>query len=89
MESTSDSAQPEARPSQDVWGGGPPEAAGVEIRSVAPGSRLRLADGSIVEVTDNPGDGYWVVVRYLSSVDGTAPGKQDLVFYQDVVGKAD
>ena len=88
--SSSDAPGGDPERSGDIWGGGPPEAAGIEVRTVEPGSRFKLADGSIVEVTANPGDGYWIVARYLSSPAGASQaGKEEPVFYQDIVGRAD
>jgi hypothetical protein len=58
----------------------------VNIRTLAPGTRVALVDGSEVEIIDNPADGVWVFARYLSSPrDPALVGQEEMVFAQDVV----
>ena len=55
----------------------------VMLQKLDSGTRIRLRSGAIVEVTDNPRDGSWIYVRYL-----TAPGSigaEELVFAEDVM----
>ena len=54
---------------------------------VAAGARLKLADGSVADVIDNPGDGVWVFCRFLSHSDPAklAEGSEHPVFVHDVV----
>lgn len=51
------------------------------------GDRLRLSDGSVVEVTANPRDGVWLFCTYLSSDDASLVGATEQPVYgSDVVG---
>ena len=68
---------------------GAPEANGVEVRTVSPGTKLRLTDGSIVEVTQNPEDGYWIIARYIESPEEPSRvGSEDTVFWSDILTRA-
>lgn len=42
-----------------------------ELQAVAPGAKLRLKDGTSVQVTENPGDGIWLFCKSLDA-DGEA-----------------
>lgn len=67
------------------------ESRSVNLVAVSPGTRLVLADGSVVEVLENPGDGTWVFCRPVAGPDGapaTAEGEQP-VFAPDVIGLAE
>lgn len=58
------------------------ERKSINLLDLGVGSRLSLADGSLVEVVDNPRDGTWVMCRDL----GAPPGTKDVpVFANDVV----
>lgn len=59
---------------------GPPE-----LRTLALGSKLRLAGGITAEVVANPHDAVWVFVRYLSSPDPSRVGSEEMVFAGDVL----
>jgi len=39
---------------------------GFEVRTLEPGTRMELRDGSIVTVVENPHDGVWVVCQGVS-----------------------
>jgi hypothetical protein len=36
------------------------------IRHLAPGTRLKLTDGGLAEIRENPRDGTWLIVRRLA-----------------------
>ena len=58
----------------------------VNIRDLAPGTRIALVDGAEAEIVSNPADGVWVFARYLSSPDDPARvGSEDMIFAQDIV----
>jgi len=59
----------------DGWSGQPGR---VNLREIAPGAWLKLRNGRIVQVLDNPQDGMWVVVREQEEGEG-------YVFVEDVV----
>ena len=61
-------------------------SAPINIRDLAPGSSVVLADGAEAEIIDNPGDGIWLFARYLSSPrDPTLVGQEEMIFAQTVV----
>jgi len=58
----------------------------INIRDLAPGTRVALVDGAEAEIIDNPADGVWVFARYLSSPrDPALVGQEEMVFAQDVL----
>ena len=60
-------------------------AGGPLLREVPVGTKLWLKDDSLVEITGNPGNGGWVLVRYLESPSGSpAVGEEEWLFYIDV-----
>ena len=62
----------------------------INVRLLEPGTRVALADGSIVEIVSNPKDGIWVFARYLASPrDVALVGTEDMIFAQDVVETRD
>ena len=58
----------------------------INIRDLAVGAHIKLANGDEAEVVDNPGDGVWLFARYLSSAgDPAIIGTEEMIFAQDVV----
>ncbi|MBV8491904.1 MAG: hypothetical protein JO162_00330 [Alphaproteobacteria bacterium] len=58
----------------------------VNIRELAPGTQITLADGAVAEIVSNPADGVWVFARYLQSPrDAALVGQEEMIFAQDVV----
>src|SRR5260370_22695595 len=58
----------------------------INIRALAPGTRITLADGAEAEIVSNPADGVWLFARYLFSPrDPSLIGQEDMVFAADVV----
>ena len=58
----------------------------INVRTLAPGTSVVLADGAVAEIVSNPGDGVWVFARYVSSpADPAQVGQEDMIFAQDVV----
>ena len=58
----------------------------VNIRRLAAGTRVSLANGAEVEIISNPEDGIWIFGRYLSSAEDPAlAGQQEMIFAADVV----
>jgi len=58
----------------------------INIRALAPGSRIVLADGAEAEIVSNPADGVWLFGRYLSSPrDPALIGEEEMIFAADVV----
>ena len=58
----------------------------VNTRLLAPGARIALVDGAVVEIVSNPMDGVWVFARCLSAPDDPARvGAEEMIFAQDIV----
>jgi hypothetical protein len=58
----------------------------INIRTLAPGTRIVLADGAVAEIVSNPADGVWLFARYLESPrDPALVGEEDMIFAQDVI----
>src|SRR6266850_6978829 len=58
----------------------------VNIRQIAPGTKIALVNGAVAEIVSNPADGVWVFARYLSSPrDPALIGQEEMIFAQDVV----
>ncbi len=52
------------------------------IQHLPPGTRLKLADGGIAELRENPHDGTWLIVRRLAP----DPASEDeLLIVDDIV----
>ena len=55
-------------------------------RDLPVGARVKRKDGAILEVTGNPGDGAWLLVRVVEDPhDPSIVGQEDMVFFTDVV----
>ena len=58
----------------------------INIRNLAPGTRIVTGDGDVAEVVSNPADGVWLFARYLESQrDPSLIGQEEMIFAQDVV----
>ena len=58
----------------------------IDVTAVAVGTKLKLADGVVAEVTENMEDGQWLQVRYLESPGRPAEvGAVELCHAQDIV----
>ena len=51
------------------------------IQHLKPGTRLKLHDGGLAEVCENPHDGTWLLVRRLPAQDGA---EDELLFIDDI-----
>ena len=61
-------------------------SAPINVRGLAPGTSVVLADGAEAEIVTNPGDGVWLLARYLSSPrDPALVGQEEMIFAPDVV----
>lgn len=57
----------------------------VNVRLLAPGTRIALVDGATAEVTANPADGVWLFARLLAVPgDPARVGSEEMIFAQDV-----
>lgn len=61
----------------------------VNVRLLAPGTRIVLADGATAEITANPADGVWLFARLLTAPgDPSRVGSEEMIFAQDVAAIA-
>ena len=61
-------------------------SAPINVRDLAPGTSVMLADGAVAEIVSNPGDGMWLFARYLTAPrDPTLVGQEEMIFAPDVV----
>jgi hypothetical protein len=59
--------------------------AAIIYRDLPVGARVKRRDGAILEVTGNPGDGAWLLVRVVEDPnDPSQVGQEDMVFFTDV-----
>jgi hypothetical protein len=63
---------------------------GINLLHLEPGARLRLADGAVVELIENPRDGSWLLCRYVSHPTGASmPGDEEhMIFVRDIAARA-
>jgi hypothetical protein len=58
----------------------------IDVTSIKAGTRLKLGDGVVAEVTENMEDGQWLQVRYLESPGRPAEvGTVELCHAQDII----
>lgn len=38
----------------------------LNLMDLMPGMRIRLADGAVAQVVENPQDGSWIICRYIA-----------------------
>ena len=51
------------------------------IQHLNPGTHLRLTDGEVAEIRENPRDGTWLIVRRLAPKPGT---EDELLIVDDI-----
>ena len=52
------------------------------IQHLAPGTRLKLTDGSTAEIRENPHDGTWLIVGRLPAAEASDGG--DLIHIDEI-----
>ena len=58
----------------------------INVRTLAPGTSIVLADGAVAEIVSNPADGVWLFARYIEAPrDPALVGQEEMIFAQDVV----
>jgi hypothetical protein len=58
----------------------------VILRELPVGTKVKLRDGAVAEITANPQDGAWVFVRYLESPkDPSKVDSEDMAFCTEVI----
>ena len=60
----------------------------VAIQELEPGMRILLRGDVLAEVTENPRDGMWIVVRYLETPAGAVAGERiEMAAADDVLAR--
>jgi hypothetical protein len=54
----------------------------IAVQHLEPGTKIKLRDGAIVEIDENPRDGTWLMVHYL---DDPAAPRKELAHADDVL----
>ena len=58
----------------------------VDLQDLAEGTKVRLRNGAIAEVTANPRDGGWIFIRIVEHPEDPAKvGEEDMAFCTDVL----
>jgi hypothetical protein len=58
------------------------------FRDLPVGGKVKLTNGAIAEITGNPNDGAWLMIKYLSHPEASQVGQDDMVFFVDVESMA-
>jgi hypothetical protein len=59
------------------------QASMLAIQHLPPGTRLKLTDGGLAEIRENPRDGTWLIVRRLTP----EPGPEDELLIVDDIAE--
>ncbi|HYM71617.1 MAG TPA: hypothetical protein VET89_01455 [Stellaceae bacterium] len=51
------------------------------IQHLPPGTKLKLTDGNLAEISENPRDGTWLLIRRLPVQDGA---DDELIIVDDI-----
>ena len=55
------------------------------FRDLPEGAKVRLKNGAVAEITGNPRDGAWLLIRFVEHPeDPSLVGQDDMVFFVDV-----
>ena len=58
----------------------------INVLTLEPGMRVRVAGDALAEIVANPRDGVWLLVRYLAAPGNPDQvGTEDMVFAEDVL----
>jgi hypothetical protein len=58
---------------------------GIEVwRNLPEGASVTLLNGAVGEITGNPRDGNWVLVKFESHPDASKVGQEEYVFFNEV-----
>ena len=60
---------------------------GLNVRTMADGTRVETTDGATAEVVSNPHDGIWLLIRYITNPeDPSLEGTEDMLWVDNVAG---
>ena len=57
------------------------------FRDLPVGAKIKLKNGAVAEITGNPRDGAWLLIRFVEHPENPSlVGEDDMVFFVDVEG---
>ena len=57
------------------------------FRDLPVGAKVKLKNGAVAEITGNPRDGAWLLIRFVEHPENPSlVGEDDMVFFVDVEG---
>ena len=57
------------------------------FRDLPVGAKIKLKNGAVAEITGNPRDGAWLLIRFVEHPENPSMvGEDDMVFFVDVEG---
>lgn len=60
----------------------------LNIRELEAGDRINIENGGTAEIVENPRDGVWLIVRYLTYPgDDSKEGSEDMIFCEEVASR--
>jgi hypothetical protein len=60
---------------------------GIEVwRNLPEGTKITLLNGAVGEITANPRDGGWVLVKFQQHPDASKVGEEEFVMFNEVKG---
>jgi hypothetical protein len=54
------------------------------FRDLPVGLKVKMTNGAVGEITGNPGDGAWLLIKYVEHPEASQVGQDDMVFFTDV-----
>lgn len=58
----------------------------IAIQDLEPGTKIRIKGDIVAEVVENPKDGMWILVRWISApAQAGSPGKEELCHADEVL----
>jgi hypothetical protein len=58
---------------------------GIDVwRNLPEGTKITLLNGAVGEVTANPRDGNWVLVKFAEHPDSAKVGQEEYIFFNEV-----
>ena len=62
---------------------------GIDVwRNLPEGAEITLINGAVGEITANPRDGGWVLVKFRAHPDASKVGQEEYVMFNEVKGAA-
>lgn len=60
---------------------------GIDVwRNLPEGTKITLLNGAVGEITANPRDGNWILVKFQEHPEASKVGQEEYVFFNEVKG---